>query len=127
MILNAVKGVLNFIKDLPAAPHPEIYGLHENADITCDQNEAFELFETVLSLQPRAGSSGGVAREDVIGATCAKIAKTVPGPFDIEAIQEKYPTSYYESMNTVLAQVHLGVCNTQLGYFFLNKYIYILF
>ena len=34
-------------------PHPEIFGLHANADITCDQNATYELFETVLSLQPR--------------------------------------------------------------------------
>lgn len=30
---------------------PDIFGLHENADMTCAQAESFELLETYLSLQ----------------------------------------------------------------------------
>lgn len=39
-----VSGYLAYIRELPLAPRPEIFGLHENADITCDQ---------VLSLNTR--------------------------------------------------------------------------
>ena len=46
-------------------PKPEIFGLHENADITCDQNETYDLFATVLSLQPRVSSGQGQSREEV--------------------------------------------------------------
>ena len=52
------------IRGLPPVPHPEIFGLHENADITCDQNEACAMFDTVLSLQPRVGGGAGAASRE---------------------------------------------------------------
>lgn len=30
---------MNYIKSLPLIPQPEVYGLHENADITKDNQE----------------------------------------------------------------------------------------
>ena len=47
------------IHKLPLVPKPEIFG--QNADITCDQNETYSMFETVLSLQPRVNSGGGLS------------------------------------------------------------------
>lgn len=49
---------VSYVKEIPLAPRPEIFGLHENADITCDQNEAYDLFGTVLSLQPQEQKKG---------------------------------------------------------------------
>lgn len=85
-------------------PAPEIFGLHENADITCDQNETYDLFATVLSLQPRVATGAGASREDVIGAQCEAILAKLPEAFDVEAVAAAYPTRYQESMNTVLVQ-----------------------
>lgn len=68
-----VEGFLDLIRNLPLVPQPEIFGLHANADITCDQNETYAIFETVLSLQPRVSSGGGLAREDVIEAAAKEI------------------------------------------------------
>jgi len=42
---------------------PEVFGLHDNADITCAQNETYTMFAAILSLQPRAASGGGKTRE----------------------------------------------------------------
>lgn len=33
------EGCVNYIKSLPLIPLPEVYGLHENADITKDNQE----------------------------------------------------------------------------------------
>jgi len=94
-----------FIKAMPLVPQPEIFGLHENADITCDQNETYSMFETVLSLQPRVnGSGGGLSREDVIEASARDIFERCPPPFDIDVVAHTYPTDYKQSMNTVLTQ-----------------------
>ena len=30
---------VSYIRDLPLIPHPEVFGLHENADITKEQKE----------------------------------------------------------------------------------------
>jgi dynein heavy chain len=93
-----------FIKTMPMVPKPEIFGLHENADITCDQNETYSMFETVLSLQPRVNSGGGLSREDVIEASAKDIFERCPVPFDIDQVAHTYPTDYNQSMNTVLVQ-----------------------
>lgn len=96
---------LAYIRELPLAPRPEIFGLHENADITCDQNESYDLFGTVLSLQPREQTKGGgMSREDIIEKTCLEIQSVTPPVFDIIYVLEEYPTMYEESMNTVLTQ-----------------------
>ena len=87
------------------APKPEIFGLHANADITCDQNESYDVFGTVLSLQPREqAKGGGMSREDIIEKTCLEIQVATPSIFDIIFLLEHYPTMYEESMNTVLTQ-----------------------
>lgn len=44
---------------------PEIFGLHDNANITFAQNETFALFGAILQLQPKSSSMGGQSREEV--------------------------------------------------------------
>eukprot|EP00898_Chlorokybus_atmophyticus_P004944 jgi/Chlat1/5450/Chrsp36S00417 len=100
-----VKGVFEHIRALPAAPKPDIFGLHDNADITSDQNETYALLATVLSLQPRvSAAAGGISREAAIEKACTDILGKVPALFDNAAVASKYPATYRESMNTVLAQ-----------------------
>lgn len=61
----SVKESLEAIRAYPIQPKPEIFGLHENADITCDQNETYDMFVTVLSLQPRIASGKGKSQDEV--------------------------------------------------------------
>lgn len=60
-----LQGYLSYIRGLPINDTPEIFGLHDNANISFAQNETFALLGAVLRLQPRAASSGGKAREEV--------------------------------------------------------------
>ncbi|KAK3252700.1 hypothetical protein CYMTET_38016 [Cymbomonas tetramitiformis] len=103
-----VKGFVSVIKEFPVVPAPEIFGLHQNAEITGARNETFELFATVLSMQPRSSREGGnngvSQRESQLLETCRDITSKVPAEFDVEVIGEKFPTTYSESMNTVLTQ-----------------------
>ena len=94
----------NYIKSLPLVPRPEVFGLHDNADITCDRNEGYEVLATVLSLQPRQSAGAGLSREEVITKTAEDMKSKTPPVYDIEAVSLKFPTSYRESMNTVLTQ-----------------------
>ncbi|KAI5076359.1 hypothetical protein GOP47_0008424 [Adiantum capillus-veneris] len=101
-----VSSFVTYIKDLPLVPKPEIFGLHENADITCDQNESYDVFNTLLSFQPRerVSGKGGLSREEIIEKFCHEILAKLPSTYDIEAVLLRYPTMYTESMNTVLTQ-----------------------
>ncbi|MEW5317509.1 MAG: hypothetical protein WDW38_008798 [Sanguina aurantia] len=92
------------IKALPIAAEPEVFGLHANADITKDRQEADMLLASCLATQGNATASGGQSREAVLADVAADIRARVALPFDIEAARFKYPVDYYESMNTVLCQ-----------------------
>ncbi|DAZ96773.1 TPA: hypothetical protein N0F65_005771 [Lagenidium giganteum] len=95
---------VNYINSLPINPEPEVFGMHENANITCAQSETYEMFDIVLSLQPRVSTGAGKSREETIADTAMSIESKLPPQFDLEFVQAKYPVSYNESMNTVLAQ-----------------------
>jgi len=56
---------MKYIKSLPINDTPEIFGLHDNANITFAQNETFSLLNAITLLQPRASSGGSASREDV--------------------------------------------------------------
>ena len=74
---ETVEDFVECIRHFPIVPKPEIFGLHENADITCDQNETYEMFSTVLSLQPRVSSGSGASREETITRECEDILSKV--------------------------------------------------
>jgi dynein heavy chain len=95
---------LQYIDQLPMVPEPEAFGLHENAAITTNQTATRLILERVLSVQPRSSSGAGKSREEIIGEITRGIEDKTPPVIDLDEVQEKYPTAYNESMNTVLAQ-----------------------
>ncbi|GMI07902.1 hypothetical protein TrRE_jg5473 [Triparma retinervis] len=103
---NPHQSYVDYIESLPLSAGPGVHGMHENANISCANREAFELFNTILSLQARDTSKGGVSREEIIGHQCEVIEKDLSkrGQFDTEAVGMQYPVVYEQSMNTVLIQ-----------------------
>uniref|UniRef100_A0A669BHB3 Dynein axonemal heavy chain 12 n=1 Tax=Oreochromis niloticus TaxID=8128 RepID=A0A669BHB3_ORENI len=77
-----------FIKELPFSQHPEVFGMHENVDISKDLQQTKLLFDSLILTQG-GGSKGGTHSET---------------NFDTEAALLKFPVLYEESMNTVLVQ-----------------------
>ena len=94
---------LDFIRTFPLSPGPEAFGLHDNADITCAQNETFDLMADLLQCQPKSASGGGDRDQEILNLA-NDILKRIPAKLDLITAQEKYPTDYHESMNTVLTQ-----------------------
>nr|XP_020824636.1 dynein heavy chain 12, axonemal isoform X2 [Phascolarctos cinereus] len=96
---------IEFIKKLPFTQQPEIFGLHENVDISKDLHQTKTLFESLLLTQGGTTQSGSSASAD---ATLLEITHDIlgklPSDFDIESALLKYPVRYKESMNTVLVQ-----------------------
>ncbi|XP_076366412.1 dynein axonemal heavy chain 3-like isoform X2 [Tachypleus tridentatus] len=95
---------ITYIRTLPLNPYPEVFGLHENADITKDNQETQQLLEGILLTQPRTSTSGSKSSVDIISDLAADILNKLPEDFYISAVMEKYPVMYGESMNTVLRQ-----------------------
>ncbi|EAN77952.1 Cytoplasmic dynein 2 heavy chain (DYNC2H1), putative [Trypanosoma equiperdum] len=104
--VGSQKSYLDYIETWPMNTNPEIFGLHENADITCARNETFETLEAILSLQGEAApkSASGQSPDEVVVELAKLIRKRVSEPFNIPDFQKKYPTMYEDSMNTVLVQ-----------------------
>ncbi|XP_043932324.1 dynein axonemal heavy chain 1 [Protopterus annectens] len=99
-----INGYLQYIKSLPINDIPEIFGLHDNANITFAQNETFALLNAIIQLQPKASTSGGKAREEIVEELAGSILAKVPSPINVQEVMQKYPVMYEESMNTVLVQ-----------------------
>jgi len=104
------KGYIEFINKLPVQVHPEVFGFHENADITKDQQETNLLLDSILLTLDSGSSGGGKSQEEILedlaNDILAKLDAFLPNEkgFDVELVAEKYPVLYEESMNTVLQQ-----------------------
>ncbi|PNF16984.1 hypothetical protein B7P43_G03152, partial [Cryptotermes secundus] len=99
------EGAICFIQNLPVESSPEVYGLNENAGITKDNKETLQLLNGVLLTQTQITGGGGVDEKDeMITELATDILGKVPKPFDVEAVAERYPALYTDSMNTVLRQ-----------------------
>jgi dynein heavy chain len=98
----------SYIEGLPIVPDPEVFSMHKNADITCAENDTYELVRTIMTLQPRSGGGGGISRADQILMVAKKIEDHLPPPdegyMEGDATKLSYPIMYEESMNTVLVQ-----------------------
>ncbi|KAM4563453.1 dynein axonemal heavy chain 12 isoform 1-T1 [Odontesthes bonariensis] len=94
-----------FIKNLPLSQHPEVFGMHENVDISKDLQQTKLLFDSLLLTQG-GGAKGGTSSgsDNTLYDIANDILTKLPANFDTEAALLKFPVLYEESMNTVLVQ-----------------------
>ena len=98
------EGYLSYLKTLPLNDMPEIFGLHENANITFANNETSDLLGCIIATGGGGKSAVAGNRDKIIEDLASEILHKIPSPIDIEAVARKYPVLYEESMNTVLIQ-----------------------
>jgi len=103
---GARENFIEFIDHLPLIAPPEVFGMHENATLTKDNNDTMALLNSTLDTEGggSGGGGGGVSKEDALLAAAKDIASKTPDNFDMEYAQLKYPVRWDESMNTVLCQ-----------------------
>jgi len=98
---------LNYLRGLPIMTPPEVFGLHANCEITCAESESMALLEDVMSLGSSSGGGGGgggKSPEEVMDELAAELIDQTPKCFDMDSFEDKFPTMYSESRNTVAKQ-----------------------
>ncbi|XP_042639137.1 dynein axonemal heavy chain 3 [Orycteropus afer afer] len=101
---STYQSYIDYLRGLPITAHPEVFGLHENADITKDNQETNQLFQGVLLTLPRQSAGSGKSPQEVVEELAQDILSKLPKDFDLEVVMKLYPVVYEESMNTVLRQ-----------------------
>ncbi|XP_017769725.1 PREDICTED: dynein heavy chain 7, axonemal-like [Nicrophorus vespilloides] len=96
---------MSYTKSLPLITHPEVFGMNENADIMKDQQETSLLFtNTLLTQDTQSSGTSAKSTDEIVLDVAADILDKLPDNFDRDKAMEKFPTSYSQSMNTVLVQ-----------------------
>lgn len=89
-----LQGYLQYIKSLPLNDSPELFGLHDNANITFAQNETFALLGAITQLQPKTFTLGGRSREEV----GAPIPSVLRQPAQTPALRRCHPARWLPAM-----------------------------
>ena len=100
---------LNYVKQLPMNDSPEVFGMHDNANIAFEMSESQGMLTTALSIQPRETSSGdgGKTPDEKVDELATHILDHLPGILDREQAGE---TTFVmrgenlDSLATVLGQ-----------------------
>ncbi|XP_047524724.1 dynein axonemal heavy chain 6 [Pieris napi] len=75
--------VREYIETLPGIENPEIFGMHENANIAFENKETTTLVQTIVDVQPRAGGGGGGETPDqIVWRICENTRAVVPTKID---------------------------------------------
>jgi len=83
----------------------EVFGLHDNAEITSALNITNAMLLVALGLQGAAATGGGAkSMDEILKEKAEEILQKVPKNYDVEAASKKHPIKYEDSMNTVLQQ-----------------------
>ncbi|XP_062820321.1 dynein axonemal heavy chain 3 [Anolis carolinensis] len=101
---GSYQSYIDYLRSLPITTNPDVFGLHENADITKDNQETNLLFNGILLTLPRQAGGAGKSPQETVEELAKDILSKLPPDFDLESVMEKYPVLYEESMNTVLRQ-----------------------
>ena len=103
--LDSYEATMEYVKKWPLIAPPEVFGLHENADITKDLKEVSQTLTTVLITQSASGGGGGGKSVDEQLLELSKdILGKLPHNFDLEVAQKRFPVMYTECRNTVICQ-----------------------
>jgi len=101
--------VMDYLSQLPNTDDPEVFGMHDNANVTFNTNESLNLMDAILSLQPRAAGGGS-------GKTPDEVVTDLANVFEQEApalllAEDAGPTTFIIQPNGLLNS--LAICLEQ--------------
>ena len=108
---GSYQDLMQYLENLPIVDNPEVFGMHDNANIAFQLQETDLIYSTVLSLQPKVGGSTGEqgkSSEDIVDEFAANLEAQMPLSLDVErahsSMFEKLPSGAFRSLDTVLIQ-----------------------
>jgi len=77
---TSIQAYKDFVMNLPNTDEPEIFGMHENANITFQQQESASILNAALLIQPKekGKSSMGKTPDEMIDELAAKFLEELP-------------------------------------------------
>ena len=98
-----------YIDGFPMTDDPEIFGMHDNANITYQMQEGHALIRTVLSVQPRTSTGGGGKTSDhIVYELAESVLSKFPEILDLDdalpELFEQNEEGQINSLSTVLSQ-----------------------
>lgn len=108
-LADSLQEFKDYIEDLPLTDDPEIFGMHENANLVFQYKETNTLINTILEVQPRSFSGGeGKSNDEIVQELVASIQTRVPEALQMEGASEslfvKDAQGRLDSLTTVLGQ-----------------------
>ncbi len=85
-IQNTLTGYIEYIKHLPAHDDPEVFGMHNNADMTFLHNEIRTFFNTISRMQRAQKISTIESNEKAILERTEALYYKIPNPWDVEEV-----------------------------------------
>ncbi|KAL9959258.1 hypothetical protein ACROYT_G032565 [Oculina patagonica] len=106
---DALPEYRDYIDSLPIADEPEVFGMHNNANIAFQTQETNALITAVLEVQPRLASGGsGKTSDEIVYELADSILSKLPALLDMEkadkSMFETDEKGRVNSLTTVLGQ-----------------------
>ncbi|OHT04931.1 Dynein heavy chain family protein [Tritrichomonas foetus] len=74
---------------MPQNDPPDVFGLHALADVKLRRDQANEIFQKIIDIQPKESAVGGMTREDVVLQKIHDLLPNVPPDFDMDHVRSK--------------------------------------
>ncbi|KAF6103026.1 dynein axonemal heavy chain 6 [Phyllostomus discolor] len=108
-LADSLQEFKDYIENLPLIDDPEIFGMHENANLVFQYKETNTLINTILEVQPRSSSGGeGKSNDEIVQELVASVRTRVPEILEMESASEslfiKDSQGRLNSLTTVLGQ-----------------------
>ena len=96
----------DYIHSLPMNDDPEIFGLHDNANIVRWEQDSNSVIEAILSIQPRLAAAGGPTPDEIVLEKSKDILEQLPETLDkkvgLRKLFKPNPEGAIPSLGTVL-------------------------
>lgn len=100
---------IDYVDTLPNFDNPQLFGLHPNANITCQLNTVKAVFDTMLAIQTYEGAvSEGQTRESVADKMCQDMLSKLPQDFDPLQVREQLQKNGYLLPMTIFLRQELN-------------------